>query len=109
MSEEKRKPGRPRKDPTRLARWEPPKDWVRVVAWVSPDERKALKRIAIEADSSVAELIRSLAGGLEKGVITYEELLHQIRKGAEVVDKIPTIFDRGEKFNVIDKVREGCE
>ncbi len=109
MSDEKRKRGRPRKDPNRLARWEPPKDWVRVVAWVSPKERKALKRIAIEADSSVAELIRSLAGGLDKGVITYDELLHQIRKGAEVMEKIPTIFDRGENFRVVDQVREGCE
>lgn len=109
MTEKKQKRGRPRKDPDRLARWEPPKNWVRVVAWVSPEERKALKRIAIEADSSVAELIRSLAGGLDKGVITYEELLHQIKKGAEVMEKIPTIFDRGENFKVINKVREGCE
>lgn len=109
MAEEKRKRGRPRKDPDRLSRWEPPKDWVRVVAWVSPEERKALKRIAIEADSSVAELIRSLAGGLEKGVITYDELLQQVRKGAEVMEKIPTIFNRGDNFRVIDQVREGCE
>jgi hypothetical protein len=79
------------------------------VAWVSPQERKALKRIAIEADSSVADLIRSLASGLEKGVVTYEELLHQIRKGAEVMEKIPTIFDRGENFKVTEKIREGCE
>ena len=82
---------------------------MRVVAWVSPQERKALKRIAIEADSSVAELIRSLAGGLDKGVITYDELLHQVRKGAEVMEKIPTIFDRGENFKVVNHVREGCE
>ncbi|MBC8351859.1 MAG: hypothetical protein H8E66_07710 [Planctomycetes bacterium] len=65
--------------------------------------------MAIEADSSVAELIRSLAGGLDKGVIAYDELLHQIRKGAEVMEKIPTIFDRGEHFKVVDQVREGCE
>lgn len=109
MAEEKPSRGRPRKDPNQLARWTPPEGWVRVVAWVSPQERKALKRIAIEADSSVAELIRSLASGLENGVITYEELLKQIRMGAEVMEKIPTIFDRGEDFRVIDQVREGCE
>ena len=106
---EKRKRGRPRKDPGSLARWTPPEGWVRVVAWVSPEERKALKRVALDADCSVAELIRSLAGGLEKGVITTEELLQQIRKGAEVVEKIPTIFERGENFKVINQVRAGCE
>jgi hypothetical protein len=109
MGERHSNRGRPRKDPDTLARWQPPPDWVRVVAWVSPAERKALKRIAVEADSSVADLIRSLASGLEKGVITSEELLHHVRRGAEVMEKIPTIFERGENFKVIDKVREGCE
>ena len=109
MPEEKRKRGRPRKNPDRLARWEPPSGWVRVVAWVSPEERKALKRIAVEADASVADLVRSLASGLEQGVITSDELLQQIRKGAAVMEKIPTIFDRDEKFKVVNKVREGCE
>lgn len=103
------KRGRPRKDPGKLARWEPPDGWVRVVAWVSLDERKALKRMAIEADTSVAELIRSLASGLQHGVITPEELRTQIRKGQQVMDKIPTIFDRGDDFRVVDKVRAGCE
>ena len=79
------------------------------MAWVSPEERKALKRAAIESDSSVAELIRSLASGLDHGVISFEELREQVRKGAAVMEKIPTIFDRGDNFRVIDKVREGCE
>lgn len=109
MAAEKRKRGRPRKDPDQLARWTPPKDWVRVVAWVSPNERKALKRVALEADTSVAELIRSLAGGLEHGVVSHEELLTQVRKGELVMEKIPTIFNRGDDFRVIDEVRSGCE
>lgn len=101
--------GRPRKDSERLARWEPPDGWVRVVAWVAPEERKALKKMAIEGDTSVAELIRSLASGLAKGVITTEELLQQIHKGMQVMEKIPTLFRRGPDFRVIDQVKEGCE
>lgn len=103
------KRGRPRKNPNRLARWEPPEGWVRVVAWVSPEERRALKRVAVEADSSVAELIRALASGLEHDVITHEELLNQVRKGAAVMEKIPTVFERREDFKVVDQVRPGCE
>ena len=101
--------GRPRKDPERLARWTPPPGWVRVVAWVSPEERRALKRVAVEADASVAQLIRSLASGLAGGVIEADELLQQVRKGVETMDKIPTVFDRGDDFRVTGKVREGCE
>jgi hypothetical protein len=82
---------------------------VRVVAWVSPEERRALKRVAADADTSVANLIRSLAAGLSKSVITPEELLVQIRKGASVMEKIPTIFDRGDGFDVTPRVRAGCE
>ena len=78
--------GRPRKDPERLARWTPPSGWVRVVAWVSPEERRALKRVAVEADASVAQLIRSLASGLAGGVIEADELLRQVRKGVEFMD-----------------------
>lgn len=103
------KRGRPRKDPKTLARWKPPEGWVRVVAWVSPQERKALKRVAVEADSSVAQLVRALASGLEHGVITADELLASVRKGMSVMEKIPTVFDRGPDFTVIDKVRDGCE
>lgn len=106
---ERRKRGRPRKDPKRLARWEPPEGWVRVVAWVHPDERKELKRLALEADTSVAELIRALARGVAEGVITQDELLMQIRKGVAVMDKIPTLFVRDENFNVTEQVKEGCE
>lgn len=109
MSEGKRKRGRPRKNPEQLARWKPPENWVRVVAWVSPDERKALKRAAVDGETSVAELIRSLAAGLEQGVIENEEVLQQVRKGYEVMEKIPTIFDRGDDFKVVDHVRSGCE
>lgn len=105
----KRKRGRPRKDPQALAQWTPPSGWVRVVAWVSPDERKALKRFAVDADASVADLVRSLASGLSKGVITSDELLHQVKKGLAVMEKIPTIFDRDDHFKVTNKVRAGCE
>jgi len=101
--------GRPRKNPDQLAQWKPPKDWVRVVAWVSPEERRALKRVAVDADTSVAQLIRALGSGLSHGVITAEELLCQIRKGIGVMEKIPTIFDRGANFKVTDKIRSGCE
>lgn len=101
--------GRPRKDPRQLARWNPPPGWVRVVAWLSPDERKALKRMAVEADTSVAELIRSLASGLAHAVITPDELLSQYRRGSLVMEKIPTIFDRDDHFRVTDRVRAGCE
>lgn len=104
----KKKRGRPRKDPSKLARWSPPEGWVRVVAWVSPEERKALKRVAIEADTSVAELIRSLASGLAHNVVSADELLEQVRKGVAVMEKIPTIFERGDDFRVIDRVRDGC-
>ncbi len=103
------KRGRPRNDPATLARWQPPEGWVRVVAWVSPEERKALKRVAVEAESSVAQLVRALASGLAHGVISAEELLASVKKGISVMEKIPTVFDRGPNFNVIDKVREGCE
>ena len=109
MTEEKRKRGRPRKNPKELARWTPPEGWVRVVAWVSPDERKALKRAAVESETSVVELIRSLASGLDQGAISFEELHDQVRRGAAVMEKIPTIFERDDKFRVYDKVREGCE
>ena len=103
-----RKRGRPRKNPPG-ATWKPPEGWVRVVAWVSPEERKALKRVAVEAETSVAQLVRALASGLEHGVVTPEELLESTRKGSDVMEKIPTIFDRGPDFKVVDKVREGCE
>jgi len=106
---ETRKRGRPRKESDHLAQWTPPEGWVRVVAWLSPEERRALKRVAVEADTSVAELIRALASGLSHGVVGADELLHQIRKGVDVMDKIPTIFDRGSDFRVINHVRSGCE
>lgn len=101
--------GRPRKDPEKLARWTPPEGWGRLVVWVSPEERKQLKLIAAEANCSVADLVRALAAGLSKGSITANELLAQVRKGQEVMEKIPTLFERGEDFTVVPKVRAGCE
>lgn len=106
---EKRKRGRPRKDPERLSTWVPPEDWSRLVVWISAGERKALKRVAVEADTSVAQLVRALANGLAHGAITSEELLGQIRKGIQVMEKIPTIFDRGPDFKVMNAPRAGCE
>ncbi|HEY6176368.1 MAG TPA: hypothetical protein VIX73_18055 [Kofleriaceae bacterium] len=105
----KAKRGRPRKDPDQLATWVPPDDWSRLVVWISDKERKALKRVALEADTSVAQLVRALAHGLSSGVITPDELLTHIRKGMQVMEKIPTIFDRGDGFKVIDQPRKGCE
>ena len=104
-----RKRGRPRKDPQRLAAWVPPEDWSRLVVWISAEERKALKRVAVDADTSVAQLIRALANGLSFGAITSEELLNHVRKGIQVMEKIPTIFERGEGFKVIDLPRKECE
>jgi hypothetical protein len=101
--------GRPRLDPDQLARWQPPEGWSRLVAWISPAERIALKKFAAEADTSVADLIRALAGGLSDGVISSEELLTHVRKGLLVMEKIPTLFDRGEDFKVTPQLRAGCE
>src|SRR3954449_8523211 len=95
--------GRPRKDPDRLQRWQAPKGWGRIVVWASADERKALKRMAVEADTTVAQLIRTLATGLHLGAIAGEELLHPFRKGREVMEKIPTIFERGPDFKVVNR------
>lgn len=105
----KKSRGRPRKDPDKLVQWRPPEGWVRVVAWVSPEERKALKRIALEDDTSVAQLIRSLASGLAHGVILSQDLLLQVQKGKAVMEKIPTLFERGPDFKVINQVKPQCE
>jgi hypothetical protein len=104
-----RKRGRPRKNPEQLASWVPPADWSRLVVWISAPERKALKRVAVEADTSVAQLVRALANGLAFGVITSDELLKQVRKGIQVMEKIPTIFERDEHFKVVDRPRKGCD
>lgn len=109
MKPEPRKRGRPRTNPHQLAVWKPPADWSRLVVWVSPDERKALKRVAAEADTSVADLVRGLASGLAKSVITADELIEQFRKGASVMEKIPTVFERDDHFGVKPQVRAGCE
>lgn len=103
------KRGRPRKNPDQLAQWVPPEDWSRLVVWISAEERKTLKRVAVEADTSVAHLIRALANGLAHDVITADELLNHIRKGVQTMEKIPTIFDRGEGFRVMNSPRKGCE
>ena len=108
MAEAKRPRGRPRNDPDRLAVWKPPPGWGRLSVWVSPQERQALKEIAAEADSSVSELIRSLAAGLDAGVITAGEILEPVRKGREVMEKIPTMFERDDRFNVVPVVRPEC-
>ncbi|MBX9693433.1 MAG: RNA ligase family protein [Cyanobacteria bacterium] len=76
---------------------------------MSPEERRALKLVAVQSDTSVAELLRALASGLSSGVIAPEELLTQVRKGAAAMEKIPTIFDRGSDFRVVNSVRKGCE
>jgi hypothetical protein len=109
MTDKPTRRGRPRKDPEQLATWIPPAGWSRLIAWVGPEEKQALKRVAVEAKTSVAQLVRALASGLAHGVITPHELLLQVRKGASVMDKIPTIFERGDDFAVVDRPRPGCE
>jgi hypothetical protein len=106
--EERRGRGRPRKNPEQLARWTPPEGWSRLVAWISPEENKALKRVAVETEVSVADLIRALAGGLASGAITHEELIGQVRKGMQVMEKIPTLFERDGDFRVVDRPRVEC-
>jgi hypothetical protein len=86
----------------------PPPGWKRVVAWLSPEERLALKRFAVEADTSVADLIRALASGLASGVITQNELLLQVKRGATAMEKIPTLFERGPDFRVLDQPKPEC-
>jgi hypothetical protein len=100
--------GRPRKNPEQLARWIPPEGWSRLVAWVSPEEKKALKRVAVEAEVSVADLVRALAAGLADGVITPQELIGHVRKGMLVMEKIPTLFERDDRFRVVDRPRAEC-
>lgn len=100
--------GRPRKDPHSLARWTPPEGWSRLVAWISPEEKKALKHVAVDAGVSVADLVRALAGGLAGGAITHEELLGHVRKGRHVMEKIPTLFERDDRFRVVDRPRADC-
>jgi hypothetical protein len=100
--------GRPRKDPEALARWVPPEGWTRLVAWLSPEEKKALKRVAVDAEVSVADLIRSLASGLANGAVTHEELTGQVRKGRAAMEKIPTLFERDDSFKVVDRPRAEC-
>ena len=105
---ESRPRGRPRKDPESLARWSPPPGWSRLVAWISPEEKKALKHVAVEAEVSVADLVRALAGGLAAGVVTPEELIGQVRRGVQAMEKIPTLFERDDRFHVVDKPRAEC-
>ncbi|GLZ28309.1 hypothetical protein Lesp02_04990 [Lentzea sp. NBRC 105346] len=100
--------GRPRKDPETLQRWTPPEGWSRLVAWISPEEKKALKHVAVDANVSVADLVRSLASGLANGVITHEELLGHVNRGKRVMEKIPTLFERDERFKVVDRPRAEC-
>jgi hypothetical protein len=105
---ERRGRGRPRKDPEQLARWSPPEGWTRLVAWLSPEEKKALKRVAVEADVPVADLVRALASGLAAGVVTHQDLVGHVRKGIAVMEKIPTLFERDDRFRVLDRPRPEC-
>ncbi|HTJ69597.1 MAG TPA: hypothetical protein VL551_18815 [Actinospica sp.] len=100
--------GRPRKDPDRLAVWTPPPGWSRLVTWIAPEEKQAIKAVAAAAGVPVAELVRALAAGLVHGVVDAEELLTHVRKGAGVMEKIPTIFERDDRFRVVDKPRAEC-
>lgn len=79
-----------------------------MVAWISPEEKRALKHVAVDADVPVADLIRALAGGLAAGVITHEELLGQVAKGKLIMEKIPTLFERDERFKVVSRPRPEC-
>jgi hypothetical protein len=107
--EQARGRGRPRKDPAQLARWTPPEGWSRLVAWISPEEKKALKHVAVEADVPVADLVRALASGLAGGTVTHQDLVGHVRKGMLVMEKIPTLFERDDHFKVVDRLRPECD
>ncbi|MEU6149174.1 RNA ligase family protein [Actinosynnema sp. NPDC047251] len=100
--------GRPRKDPERLARWTPPEGWSRLVAWISPEEKRALKHAAADAGVPVAELVRSLAGVLASGAVTHVELIDRAVRGRPAMEKIPTLFERDDRFRVVDRPRAEC-
>lgn len=108
MKSPKRRRGRPRKNPEELAVWKPPPGWGRLSVWMSPQERKALKHVAVDAGTSVSDLIRSLAAGLDAGLIAAHEILDPAARGKAVMEKIPTVFKRDERFKVIDEVRDEC-
>jgi hypothetical protein len=101
--------GRPRKNPAQLARWVPPEGWSRLIAWVSPEEKRSLKRAAVDAGVPVADLIRALASGLGEATITYGELRGHVRKGAPAMEKIPTLFERDDRYRVVDRPRADCD
>lgn len=102
------KRGRPRKNPDRLAKWTPPAGWGRLSVWMSPVEREALKRVASASGSTVSELLRALAAGLDAGVIHPDEILHPAARGRAVMEKIPTLFERDDRFAVTPTVRPEC-
>jgi hypothetical protein len=56
----------------------------------------------------VADLVRALASGLAGGVITAEELIGHVRKGMQVMEKIPTLFERDDHFRVVNRPRPDC-
>lgn len=91
-----------------MARWTPPQGWSRLVAWLSPEEKKALKRVAVETDVSVADLIRALASGLARGDVTHEALTGYVLRGKLAMEKIPTLFERDARFHVVDTPRADC-
>lgn len=76
---------------------------------MSPEDRTSLRRTAVEVDTSVADLVRGLARGLAEGVVGAEELLTRMRRETQVMEKIPTIFERDERFAVTAGPRPGCE
>lgn len=49
-----------------------------------------------------------MAAGLGRGTISHEELLGQVRRGAAVMEKIPTLFERDDRFRVVDRPRPEC-
>ena len=101
--------GRPRKNPDELATWKPPEGWGRLSIWISPTERAALKSIAAQANTTVSTLIRSLAAGLDAGVIQAQEILEPAERGRDVMEKIPTLFERDDRFKVTPTVRPECQ
>ena len=78
------------------------------MAWVSPADRKALKRAAAEADATLAELVRGLARCFVNATIDPAHVLSGTIPRA-YPGAIPCLFLHDANERVTNRVRPGCE
>ena len=67
-----------------------------------------LKRTVQAGKVGKIGMVRALASGLASGAITHEELVGHVAKGKQVMEKIPTLFERDERFHVVNRPRAEC-